>query len=43
MKTFDEVFNEIKGNVTVSKSGKVKKTFSRADFDKLLKALLNDT
>lgn len=43
MKTFDEVFNEIKGNVAVSKSGKVKKTFSKADYDRLLKALLNDT
>lgn len=42
MKTFDEVFNEIKSNVAVSKSGKVKKTFSRADYDKLLKAMLND-
>lgn len=43
MKTFDEVFNEIKSNVSVSKSGKVKKTFSRSDFDKLLKAFLNES
>jgi len=43
MKTFDEVFNEIKGNSTVSKNGKVKKTFSRTDFDTLLKALVNET
>ena len=43
MKTFDEVFNEIKGNVSVSKGGKVKKTFSRTDFDTLLKAMLNET
>jgi len=41
MKTFDEVFNEIKSNVSVSKSGKVKKTFSKTDFDKLLKAFMN--
>lgn len=43
MKTFDEVFNEIKSNVSVSKNGKVKKTFSRTDFDALLKAMLNET
>lgn len=43
MKTFNEVLNEIKGNVSVSKSGKVKKTFSRTDFDTLLKAMLNET
>lgn len=42
MKTFDEVFNEIKANVSVSKSGKVKKTFSRTDFDALLKAMVNE-
>ena len=42
MKTFDEVFNEIKESVTVSKNGKVKKTFSKADYDKLLKAMVND-
>lgn len=42
MKTFDEVFNDIKSNVAVSKSGKVKKTFSRVDYDRLLKAMLND-
>lgn len=42
MKTFDEVFNEIKENTTVTKSGKIKKTFSRTDFDNLLKALLNE-
>ena len=42
MKTFDEVFNEIKGNVSVGKNGKVKKTFSRTDFDTLLKAMIND-
>ena len=35
MKTFDEVFNEIKSNVSVSKAGKIKKTFSRTDFDTL--------
>jgi len=42
MKTFDEVFNEIKSNVSVSKSGKIKKTFSRTDFDTLLKAMVNE-
>lgn len=42
MKTFDEVFNEVKASVSVSKSGKVKKTFSRSDFDKMLKAFLNE-
>lgn len=41
MKTFDEVFNEIKSNVSVSKSGKPKKTFSMTDFNKLLKAFMN--
>lgn len=41
MKTFDEVFNEIKSNVSVSKSGKVKKTFSITDYNKLLKAFMN--
>lgn len=43
MTTFNEVFDEIKGNVSVSKSGKVKKTFSKSDFDKLLQAFLNDS
>ena len=42
MKTFEEVFNEIKSNVSVSKSGKIKKTFSRTDFDTLLKAMVNE-
>lgn len=41
MKTFDEVFNEITNNLTVTKKGKTKKTFSRSDFDKLMKAFLN--
>lgn len=40
-KTFEEVFNEIKGNVTLSKKGKIVKSFSRTDFDKLAKAFLN--
>lgn len=40
-KTFEEVFNEIKGSVHLSKKGKVVKLFSRADFDKLAKALVN--
>lgn len=42
MKTFDEVFNEIKSSVSVTKSGKIKKTFSYTDFNRLLKAFLND-
>jgi len=42
MKSFDEVFNEIKANVSVSANGKIKKSFSKSDFDKLLKAFLND-
>jgi hypothetical protein len=43
MKNFNEVFEEIKSSVSVTKNGKIKKTFSRSDFDKLLKAFLNDT
>lgn len=42
MKTFAEVYEEVKNGVTTTKTGKVKKTFSRSDFDKLLKAFLND-
>lgn len=41
-KTFEEVFNEIKSNVKTTPKGKKKKTFSRSDFDDLLKAMLND-
>ena len=41
MKTFDEVYKEISSNVSVTKSGKPKKTFSKTDFDALTKALLN--
>lgn len=41
MKTFDEVYKEISSNVTVSKSGKPKKTFSKTDFDTMTKALIN--
>lgn len=40
-KTFTEVFEEIKANVSVSKSGKPVRSFSRSDFDKLAKAYLN--
>ncbi len=40
-KTFTEVFNEIKANVTTSKSGKPVKSFSRSDFDRMAKAYLN--
>lgn len=41
MKTFDEVYKEISSNVSVTKSGKPKKTFSKTDFDSLAKALIN--
>lgn len=41
MTTFEKEFNKIKSNVSVSKSGKPKKTFSRTDFDRLLVAFLN--
>jgi hypothetical protein len=40
-KTFNEVFEEIKSNVSVSASGKPVKSFSRSDFDKLAKAFVN--
>lgn len=40
-KTFNEVFEEIRASLTVSKKGKPVKSFSRADFDKLAKAFLN--
>lgn len=40
-KTFQEVFNEIKENVTVSKTGKKVKSWSRQDFNKMAKAFLN--
>jgi hypothetical protein len=40
-KTFNEVFEEIKSNVSVSASGKPVKSFSRSDFDKLAKAYVN--
>lgn len=42
MQTFHDVFEDIKSKTTVSKSGKVKRTFSRTDFDRLLKAMLNE-
>lgn len=41
-KTFTEVFTEIKEGLSVSASGKVVKTFSRSDFDKLAKAFVNE-
>jgi hypothetical protein len=41
-KTFQEVFNEIKSNVSLSKKGKQIKSFSKTDLDKLGKALLNE-
>jgi hypothetical protein len=40
-KTFTEVFDEIKANVSTSATGKTVKSFSRSDFDKLAKAYLN--
>lgn len=42
-KTFDQVWNEIKESVKVTPKGKKKKTFSKSDFNDLLKALLNET
>ena len=42
MKTLNEVITEIKENSTTTKSGKQKKTFSRADYDKMTAALLNE-
>ena len=42
MKTFEEVVNEMKSNVSLTKTGKAKKTFSRADYDRMVQALLND-
>jgi hypothetical protein len=41
-KTFKEVFDGIKSNVTVSKKGKPVKSFSRSDFDRLAKAFVNE-
>ncbi len=41
-KGFQEVFSEIKKNISTSSSGKEIKTFSRTDFDKLASAFLND-
>lgn len=41
-KTFQEVFDEIKNNISTSKKGKPIKTFSRSDFDALAKAFLNE-
>lgn len=40
-KTFTEVFDEIKANVSTSKTGKPVKSFSRSDFDRLAKAYVN--
>ena len=42
MKTFKEVFDELKASQNMSKNGKVIKTFSKTDFDRLIKAFLND-
>jgi hypothetical protein len=41
-KNFQDVFNEIKENVSVSASGKPVKSFSRSDFDKMAKAFVNE-
>lgn len=40
-KTFNEVFEEIKSNVSLSSKGKKLKNFSRTDFDRLAKAYIN--
>ncbi len=42
-KTFDQVWNEIKEGVKVTPKGKKKKTFSKSDFNDMVKALLNET
>ncbi len=42
MTQFNEVLAEIKGGLSVRKNGKVSKTFSRNDFDKLAKAFVNE-
>ena len=41
-KTFQEVFDEIKANVSLSKKKKPIKSFSRADFNRLATAFLNE-
>lgn len=41
VKTFSEVFDEIKAAVKTTKTGKQQKSFSRSDFNKLTKAYLN--
>lgn len=41
-KSFQEVFDEIKNNISVSKKGKPIKTFSKSDFDTMAKAFLNE-
>ncbi|HEY8401796.1 MAG TPA: hypothetical protein VIK89_11060 [Cytophagaceae bacterium] len=44
-KSFQEVFDEIKGKISVSNRGgkpKLVKSWSRSDFDRLAKALVND-
>lgn len=42
MKTLNEIVTEMKSNASTTKSGKVKKTFSRSDFDAMTSALLNE-
>lgn len=41
-KTFQEVFNEIKSEITTGRSGKPVKSFSKSAFDKLAKAMVNE-
>lgn len=40
-KNFNDVWNEIKSNVSTSSTGKPVKSFSRSDFDRMAKAWLN--
>ena len=40
--TFEQVFEEVKASVSKTSTGKPVRSFSRADWDKLAKAYLND-
>ena len=42
MKTFEDVLSEIKSSSTKTKSGKTKKTHSKADFNRVILGLINE-
>lgn len=42
MQNFKETFDEIAKNVSVNKSGKKVKSFSKSDYEKMAKSLIND-